>query len=1237
MLSGLAAVRSVDAVVVDRMRWWRTRRETRTISTTTTKTLTPISTTLATTTTKATIVPRRQRSHTAPLQKVSSHSPSSPSSHHHHHHSHNVDDGGLRKPPRTVIAVRNPKLLVFVRGEATAEHRDAVQMALRETDGDVWLTQLLNTERDFYSTQLRPYRNSGRSRYSLLRERSRRRAASVPALPAITLNLQTGRRNNNNNNNRSSNVRKKKEGRTNSSRSKSRDVSQTSVRRGIAANNKEKVALPSILRPAHQCRRVECLQDSYVFHPEADFVGDGAFSRVFRAMPIFRGAPSDTFYAIKVIPRRRWRKPLGVSTNSIALDGEKKEKYNTEKLAGITGRIGIATNSAVKASRFQSSNGDIAALTASATAAAGVVVDPAMYGRSGLEEEEAMHRELVEIEREISTIRRLHHNSCSQFVEALRTPDEFVIVMNMGKGCLDTRRYLQMYGSPSEIRVALILYQLVGTVNYLQQCEGLIHRDIKLENVLLSRLDISRNQIRQVLGEDIVEETQRTANNREPETYNTQEEEEDEGEEEGETKEKKTSSSSSSKQYRKNRGDANKPYTHSSSTWGTFSYRKRPEELDQLLKVTLIDFGLARRTARRPDKYRGRNTQEGNLQRSGLQRSSSISNRGIRGGGMPTPMPSAVNIFVSVDSESSSCASSTSNTPSVTSASSIASSSLSSSPSSSFSSSSSCSSLDYAPLVNEATETNANTNATTNNNNNSNSNNGNGNDMPASMEEGNGGNSEELARVPMDVLFSTGDVPFTTGESETGAVSISRDMLTEIYATHQDFLLSAEVDVTSMRDINSRPAEEGLNPTTVPDIPISHNTQISDVIQPMCSAENTDGRQRSHREEPLEDGDSMLFLTPCGTDKYLPPEMLRWIVSYGWERKPTPVRLARKLDSYAIGIVAYVLLSGCFPFNGASRASMAQQQQRCTPKCNSEHWKHISNDAISFVQSLLEPDPEVRSSVSEALQHPWLRRVTRLAEKLGLVPMPEDELHFSGKAFHYTTSASQSTQQQQQSQQRTSTQGHECTNTTQRYNDPFHFRNSNRSTQDSISREDSIYTTQQKRRTTSYLTSHNLDTPNSVALTPAMFGEKGGGNRELYTTTTTTPTMTPSRTTPMTQAIKHEKDNPKHVAVSPVVQTLSPVTKSPPTTTPMATELLAQIAVAQVLKRDDVTTTTTTTTTTMGKTIGVEKGNAKPTHMFKSLGKNKKDREESEEKEVEGEVEDDDDPFTRMFKTVMSE
>lgn len=146
-------------------------------------------------------------------------------------------------------------------------------------------------------------------------------------------------------------------------------------------------------------------------------------------------------------------------------------------------------------------------------------------------------------------------------------------------------------------------------------------------------------------------------------------------------------------------------------------------------------------------------------------------------------------------------------------------------------------------------------------------------------------------------------------------------------------------------------------------------------------------RRPSFRHACLDDDEVVLLLSPCGTEKYLPPEMLAWIVDHSWVRRSTTVGLAKQLDTYALGTVAYLLLSGCFPFNATTRATLVQQQQR-VPRCNSPRWEGVSTKAISFVQRLLDPNPAKRMSAKEALQHPFLREAAHWAEKLGLVPRP---------------------------------------------------------------------------------------------------------------------------------------------------------------------------------------------------------------------------------------------------------
>ena len=132
---------------------------------------------------------------------------------------------------------------------------------------------------------------------------------------------------------------------------------------------------------------------------------------------------------------------------------------------------------------------------------------------------------------------------------------------------------------------------------------------------------------------------------------------------------------------------------------------------------------------------------------------------------------------------------------------------------------------------------------------------------------------------------------------------------------------------------------------------------------------------------------SILQLTPCGTDRYMPSEMLKWVVEHEGLRKPSSLQDAKKLDSYSLGIVIYVMLCAHFPFSGKSKAALAAQQISNPPRCNAAHWQQISPAARSFVQGLLKCDVSERLSIEQALGHEWIKTLAEpLAKKLGLRP-----------------------------------------------------------------------------------------------------------------------------------------------------------------------------------------------------------------------------------------------------------
>jgi len=77
----------------------------------------------------------------------------------------------------------------------------------------------------------------------------------------------------------------------------------------------------------------------------------------------------------------------------------------------------------------------------------------------------------------------------------------------------------------------------------------------------------------------------------------------------------------------------------------------------------------------------------------------------------------------------------------------------------------------------------------------------------------------------------------------------------------------------------------------------------------------------------------------------------------------------RSPDMWAVGVIAFVLLCGCFPFNQQNVRTVHRSHYKLEwPK-----WaKNISHDAREFVATLLEYRPSKRLTASQALAHPWI-------------------------------------------------------------------------------------------------------------------------------------------------------------------------------------------------------------------------------------------------------------------------
>ncbi|KDO28031.1 CAMK/CAMK1 protein kinase [Saprolegnia parasitica CBS 223.65] len=108
----------------------------------------------------------------------------------------------------------------------------------------------------------------------------------------------------------------------------------------------------------------------------------------------------------------------------------------------------------------------------------------------------------------------------------------------------------------------------------------------------------------------------------------------------------------------------------------------------------------------------------------------------------------------------------------------------------------------------------------------------------------------------------------------------------------------------------------------------------------------------------LHDNQTRSFL---GTRGYLAPEMLRR-QSY-----------SKSVDVWALGVIVYVLLCGCLPFNDDGSKINSDKAARAKFGLRFPRWSSgLSDSAKDLLHHLLEVDSEKRYTAEQACLHPWV-------------------------------------------------------------------------------------------------------------------------------------------------------------------------------------------------------------------------------------------------------------------------
>jgi calcium/calmodulin-dependent protein kinase I len=78
-------------------------------------------------------------------------------------------------------------------------------------------------------------------------------------------------------------------------------------------------------------------------------------------------------------------------------------------------------------------------------------------------------------------------------------------------------------------------------------------------------------------------------------------------------------------------------------------------------------------------------------------------------------------------------------------------------------------------------------------------------------------------------------------------------------------------------------------------------------------------------------------------------------------------RFSELSDSWSLGVMAFTILQGSFPFEKLESQISDYHAYFCPIE-----WRRISSDAQDFVRNLLTIDPSDRLNINDALRHPWI-------------------------------------------------------------------------------------------------------------------------------------------------------------------------------------------------------------------------------------------------------------------------
>jgi len=140
-------------------------------------------------------------------------------------------------------------------------------------------------------------------------------------------------------------------------------------------------------------------------------------------------------------------------------------------------------------------------------------------------------------------------------------------------------------------------------------------------------------------------------------------------------------------------------------------------------------------------------------------------------------------------------------------------------------------------------------------------------------------------------------------------------------------------------------------------------------------------------------------MTPCGTVGYTAPEIVK------------DERYSKSVDMWALGCVLYTLLCGFPPFYDESIQVLTEKVARGQYTFLSPWWDDISKSAQDLISHLLTVNPDKRYTITQFLNHPWIRGSDEATHAAADAPPLATPLHVRQRELGFITADEQKAHQ----------------------------------------------------------------------------------------------------------------------------------------------------------------------------------------------------------------------------------